>query len=144
MGAPTIWNSLVPRPHTIAPVPGRFPVPEEMRVWCEDERCRATATTVFAAATRFAGIAGARTNRLPRRWQLVSDLRSAHLAVRVDDRQEAHSYSLSVTSEQIEIRSGGTPGVAAGFATLVQALLLLSVDDDSETRHAGQPNGRKN
>ncbi|TVQ24890.1 MAG: hypothetical protein EA383_09825 [Spirochaetaceae bacterium] len=131
----TIWTSLVPRPRSVEPTDGGFVVPETMNVYCGDDHCRAIAETVFVAAARITGHL-ARTR--PGQWALTADPRSAHLSVSITPDRASERYTLTVTPERIEIHAGGTPGVAAGFATLVQALLLQSSEGVSGGLQAAQ------
>ncbi|SIQ81264.1 hexosaminidase [Alkalispirochaeta americana] len=118
-----IWDDLLPEPQRVDSasqgVSEGFLLPPVLRLWCSDETGRATALAAMESVERL------RTKSdIP--WDLCQDQSRAHVVVLSGtDCTSAHSggYLLKVDARGITITGQDRSGIAAGLATLFQALL---------------------
>ncbi|WP_018526551.1 beta-N-acetylhexosaminidase [Alkalispirochaeta alkalica] len=118
-----VWDDLLPEPQRVTSssqsVAEGFLPPPVLRLWCSDEVSRSTAVAVVESVDRL------RTAR-DISWELCRNREEAHLVIDQGGRAasvQPGGYRLEVGSRGITLTGVDRDGVAAGLATVFQALL---------------------
>lgn len=122
-----LWHQIVPQPRVIDPQNGAVAVTFPIPIDGVDRRHTALLDRVNRAASRILGVAGA--------VYAAGESGGAEAGGAEAGESGAGGYTLTVSADRVVLRTADDSGIAAGLATLTQALLLA----DSRTRTDAAP-----